>query len=105
MGGEKERRFLKDVVKAATFPVKSRIIPQEVIQKFRDKIAKMETDVDEIIKMEQEEKELRISELQMNRAQNKLEGKPGRGDLDSAPQRTWFQTKKEREAEKANQRL
>merc|ERR1711912_54536 len=40
----------------------------------------------------------------MNRAQNKLEGKTGR-DGDSAPERTWFQTKKEREAEKANQRL
>jgi len=95
--GEKERRFLKDVVKRATVPVKSRIIPAEVIQKFRDRITKLEVDVEEVQKLEKEEKELRISEMQINQAENKIKNAGG-ADQNG---RTWFQTKKERETEKA----
>jgi len=97
--GEKERRYLKEVVKQATIPVKSRIIPSEVITKFRDRISKLEPDIEEVTRLEREEKELRISEIQLNKAEKKV---ANGGAVSAETNRTWFQTKKEREQEKAN---
>jgi len=53
----------------------------------------LESDIEDIERQEREEKELRLSENQINRAQNKLENKDN--DL-IRPQRTWFQNKHER---------
>ena len=60
--------------------------------KYRDKIGKMEKNITEIEKQELAEKEIRISELKMNRAVNMLEN---REDA-NRPHRTWFQTQQER---------
>eukprot|EP00058_Branchiostoma_floridae_P008819 XP_002594307.1 hypothetical protein BRAFLDRAFT_275600 [Branchiostoma floridae] len=95
--GEKERRYLKDVVKNARNPVKSRVVPQEVILKYRDKIEKMEKDVAEILRLEAEEKEMASTENKMNRAQNMLNSP----DNMAQQKRGWFQTHKERMEEKA----
>ncbi|KAF3817380.1 hypothetical protein GH733_012671 [Mirounga leonina] len=62
--GEEERKMLKEIVKAAKAPVKARILPQDVILKFRDKIEKMEKDVYAVLQLEAEEKELQHSEAQ-----------------------------------------
>ncbi|XP_019628935.1 PREDICTED: probable ATP-dependent RNA helicase DDX27 isoform X2 [Branchiostoma belcheri] len=95
--GEKERRYLKDVVKNARNPVKSRVVPQEVILKYRDKIEKMEKDVAEILRLEAEEKEMASTENKMNRVQNMLNSP----DNMAQQKRGWFQTHKERMQEKA----
>ncbi|KAG8519649.1 putative ATP-dependent RNA helicase DDX27 [Galemys pyrenaicus] len=62
--GEEERKMLKEIVKAAKAPVKARILPQDVILKFRDKIDKMEKDVYAVLQLEAEEKEMQQSEAQ-----------------------------------------
>ncbi|KAK2499001.1 hypothetical protein MC885_015055 [Smutsia gigantea] len=62
--GEEERKMLKEIVKAAKAPVKARILPQDVILKFRDKIETMEKDVYAVLQLEAEEKEMQQSEAQ-----------------------------------------
>ncbi|XP_043844125.1 probable ATP-dependent RNA helicase DDX27 [Dromiciops gliroides] len=92
--GEEERKMLKEIVKSAKAPVKARILPQDVILKFRDKIEKMEKDVYAVLRLEAEEKEMQHSEAQINTAKKLLE----KGNEE--PERTWFQSKEERKKEK-----
>ncbi|KAK7803310.1 hypothetical protein U0070_009070 [Myodes glareolus] len=96
--GEEERKMLKEIVKAAKAPVKARIIPQDVILKFRDKIEKMEKDVYAVLQLEAEEKEMQHSEAQIDTAKRLLE--KGKETADQEPERSWFQTKEERKKEK-----
>ncbi|XP_048205551.1 probable ATP-dependent RNA helicase DDX27 [Perognathus longimembris pacificus] len=96
--GEEERKMLKEIVKAAKAPVKARILPQDVILKFRDKIEKMEKDVYAVLRLEAEEKELQQSEAQINTAKRLLE--KGQEAKEQEPERSWFQTKEERKKEK-----
>ncbi|KAL6080339.1 hypothetical protein STEG23_036310 [Scotinomys teguina] len=96
--GEEERKMLKEIVKAAKAPVKARIIPQDVILKFRDKIEKMEKDVYAVLRLEAEEREMQQSEAQIDTAKRLL-GK-GKETADQEPERSWFQTKEERKKEK-----
>ncbi|XP_048779309.2 probable ATP-dependent RNA helicase DDX27 [Ostrea edulis] len=100
--GEQERKLLKEVVKKARTPLKTRIVPQEVISKYRDKINKLEKDIAEIEQQEKEESYLRATENQMNKAKNLLEkDKNGMDDQ----KRIWFQSHKERMQEKEALRL
>ncbi|GAB1602825.1 probable ATP-dependent RNA helicase DDX27 [Argonauta hians] len=96
--GEKERPLLKEIVKKAHEPVKARVVPQEVINKFRDRIENLEEDIKAVMKIEKEEKELQLSEMQLNQINNKLEGS-------DEQDRKWFQSKKEKLKEKMNGRL
>lgn len=86
--GEKERKMLKDVVKSAKCPVKSRVISTEVIVRYRDKIKKLESEIHEILKAEEEEKQLRISEMEVKKACNMIEHQD---EIFSRPARTWIQ--------------
>ncbi|MCI4375260.1 hypothetical protein PGIGA_G00107320 [Pangasianodon gigas] len=63
--GESERKMLKEIVKKAKAPVKARVIPQEVILKFRDLIEKLEKDIYAVLRLEKEEKEMVQSEAQV----------------------------------------
>ncbi|KAI2663935.1 putative ATP-dependent RNA helicase DDX27 [Labeo rohita] len=70
--GETERKMLKEIVKKAKTTVKARVIPQEVILKFRDLIEKLEKDVYAVLRLEKEEKEMVHSEAQISSAQKRL---------------------------------
>jgi len=65
----------------------------EVIEKYRDRIRQLESDITAIEDAEREEKEMRVTELKANKAQNMLEH---REEILSRPKRTWFQTHSER---------
>ncbi|XP_053401705.1 probable ATP-dependent RNA helicase DDX27 [Mercenaria mercenaria] len=101
--GEQERKVLKEIVKKARTPLKTRIVPQDVISKYRDKISSMEKDIEEIELQEKEERELRATENQMNKAKRILE--ESKDEMNSDQKRVWFQTHKERMAEKTALRL
>lgn len=101
--GEKERKLLKDIVKKAKTPLKTRVVPPEVVSKYRDRIVGFEQDIVEIEQQEKEEKELRATENQMNKAKRILEEQKEGNHSDA--KRVWFQSHKERMAEKANLRL
>ncbi|KAF1658933.1 putative ATP-dependent RNA helicase DDX27, partial [Aptenodytes patagonicus] len=97
--GEEERKMLKDIVKAAKTPVKARILPQDVILKFREKIENLEKDVYAVLCLEREEREMQQSEAQINRAKKQLEtGK--QETVGEGLERSWFQTREERKKEK-----
>lgn len=89
--GEKERKMLKEVVKNAQIPVKNRIISTEIIEKFRKKIESFEADIKDILKQEEEDKELRIAEMQMKKAKNLIEH---HDEIMSRPPKTFIKPNK-----------
>ncbi|XP_028391927.1 probable ATP-dependent RNA helicase DDX27 [Dendronephthya gigantea] len=86
--GEGERKLLKEIVKQARNPVKSRIVAPEVINKYKKKLGEFEADVQEILTQEREDKELRITEMEANKAKNMI---IHRDEIQSRPPRVWFQ--------------
>jgi len=99
LAGEQERSLVKNVIKKATNPVKSRVIASDIIEKYNKKLQSLEPDVEQILQEEKNEKELSKIENQANRVEKLLK------DEDNKDGRTWFQTKKEREKEKGNVKL
>ncbi|XP_055020678.1 probable ATP-dependent RNA helicase DDX27 isoform X2 [Boleophthalmus pectinirostris] len=97
--GEAERRMLKEVVKTAKSAVKARVLPPEVILKFRDHIEKLEKDVEAVLKLEREEREMAASEAKLSVAHKRLDG----GALE--PQRVWFQSQQERKQSRMSKAL
>ena len=87
--GEGERKMLKEVVKKAKIPAKSRVIPPDIVVRYRDQIQKLATEIKSVLKEEKEEKELRLSEMEVNKARNMLEHER---EIYSRPPRTWIQT-------------
>lgn len=94
LAGEHERRMVKDVIKKAKNPVKSRIIPPDIIEKYRQKLEKLEPQITQILQEEYEERLLSKTENQANRAQKLLQGD------EKTEKRSWFQTKQQRKEEK-----
>ncbi|XP_040015601.1 probable ATP-dependent RNA helicase DDX27 isoform X2 [Xiphias gladius] len=99
--GESERKILKEVVKSAKNSVKARVLPPEVILKFRDLISKLEKDVDAVMKLEREERELAASEAKLSVAQKRLDGSAS----SCQSQRVWFQTQQERKQSRMSKAL
>ncbi|XP_067904185.1 probable ATP-dependent RNA helicase DDX27 isoform X1 [Heterodontus francisci] len=99
--GEMERKMLKEIVRKAKSEVKARVIPQEVVMKFRDKIEKLEKEIYAVLQLEKEEKMLQRSEAQINTATNKLQ----KDSKEIGPERSWFQTREERKKEKVAKAL
>ncbi|NWZ37429.1 DDX27 helicase, partial [Brachypodius atriceps] len=97
--GEEERKMLKEIVKTAKTAVKARILPQDVILKFREKIENLEKDIYAVLCLEREEREMQQSEAQINKAKKQLE--TGKKETESESlERSWFQTREERKKEK-----
>lgn len=92
LAGEKERRIVKDVIKRARNPVKSRVIPPDILEKYKIKIESLEAQINQILQEEYEERMLSKAENQANRA-----GKILKGEKPEA--RPWFQTKQQRKEE------
>lgn len=96
--GESERKLLKEIIKKTNKGVKNRVIPANVIVKYREKVKSFEEDIKEILEQEDEEREIRATENKMNKAQKILDG-------NQEAKRSWFQTHREREEEKQRMRL
>ena len=58
-----------------------------MVVKFRDRIRSLEGEIKAILKQEEEEKQLRLSEMEINKARNLVEHKSG---ILSRPARTWI---------------
>ncbi|XP_051174595.1 probable ATP-dependent RNA helicase DDX27 [Leptopilina boulardi] len=98
LAGEQERSLVKEVIKQARNPVKNRIIPPDIIEKYYKKLESFADDITRILDEEKHERELAKLENQANRMENLLKGSEGQT-------RTWFQTKKERKDEKERLQL
>ena len=64
-----------------------------MVDRYRQKIERLEPQVDAVFRLEREERELRTSEAQLNRAQRQL-------DTPEQRQRTWFQSQQQRDKAK-----
>lgn len=93
LAGEQERKIVKDVIKSARNPVKSRVIPNDILEKYRKKLGDLEGKIEQILKEEYQERLLSRTENQLNRTEKLIKG-------DTEQVRPWFQTQKERTAEK-----
>lgn len=102
LAGEGERKVVKEIVKRANNPVKSRIIPAEILSKYKKKLAGIETDVQAIIEEERSESQLNAMENQVNRAEKMVKSRAADG---IAPKRVWFQSHAERMEEKERFKL
>lgn len=97
--GENERILLKEILKTCKVPAKMRIVPQEIVQIFRNKLDELEPDIEEILKMEYGEKILNSCESQIDKVEKKLKTK------ETNPKREWFQSRQERLQEQDKLRL
>lgn len=93
LAGEQERKIVKEVIKRAKNPVKSRVIPPDIVEKYRTKLANLEPQIQQILEEEYAERLISKAENQANRAEKLLAG-------EKSEKRSWFQTKKERKDEK-----
>ncbi|XP_065828149.1 probable ATP-dependent RNA helicase DDX27 [Oscarella lobularis] len=91
--GEKDRKLLKEIVKKAKVPVKSRIVAPEVILKYKQKVNQLESDVKVLLKQEAEEKEMKFAEMEVSKAKNLIEHKE---EISRRPQRTWFESSQQK---------
>ena len=96
LAGEQERKIVKDIIKNAVNSVKNRIIPPEIIEKYRKKLLGLESEVRKVYEEERAEKELAQTENQLSKTQKKL--LETKGDIKQS--RQWFQTHKQRMEEK-----
>ncbi|XP_017471580.1 PREDICTED: probable ATP-dependent RNA helicase DDX27 [Rhagoletis zephyria] len=94
LAGEKERKIVKDIIKNAENSVKNRIIPPDIIEKYRKRLAALEPEIQNILDEEQAERQIAKMEQQLSKTERKLQGT-------QSEQRQWFQTRKQREEEKA----
>jgi ATP-dependent RNA helicase DDX27 len=93
--------FLKK--KPFFFPpkIKQRLIPREIVEEWKEKIIKNRKDVWDILREEKQEKELRLAEMEANKAENLLEHED---EIFSRPKKTWFQTLREKNKLKEDQK-
>ncbi|GFS39564.1 probable ATP-dependent RNA helicase DDX27 [Nephila pilipes] len=100
MAGEKERNLLKQIIKEAKNPVKNRTVPPEIIAKYKEKLQALEEDLSKVMREEKEEKEMKLIEKNIKKAETIVTGKN-----ESETKRKWFQTPAEMKKERLALRL
>uniref|UniRef100_A0A336LVB9 RNA helicase n=2 Tax=Culicoides sonorensis TaxID=179676 RepID=A0A336LVB9_CULSO len=102
LAGETERKMVKEIIKRAVNPVKNRIIPAEIIEKYRKKVQALEPEIEKVLEEEQAEKMLAQAEQQLNKTEKKLKEELASGKKNGASTvpRQWFQTHKQRMEDK-----
>merc|ERR1711872_384702 len=93
IAGEGERKMVKEIVRQARDPVKSRVVPVDIVEKYKKKLVKIEEDITRVLEEEKAEREIAKLENRAGKIQNMMDGK-------AEEDRRWFQTKKERQEEK-----
>ena len=92
IAGEGERKMVKEIVKRARDPVKSRTVNVDVVEKYKKKLVKLEEDIKRVLEEETAEREIAKLENRAGKLQNRINGEQD--------DRTWFQTKQQRKEEK-----
>ncbi len=96
IAGEKERKMVREIIKRARNPVKARVIPTDIVLKYKKKLTDMYADVQNIIDEEKVEKSLDFLEARTKDLEVKLAGE----EVDDG--RVWFQTPEQRTTELDN---
>ncbi|GAW03679.1 DEAD-domain-containing protein [Lentinula edodes] len=93
--GEADRKMLKAAIKHGSDKdkIRHRIVPQDAVNKWAEKLESLKEEISEILREEKEEKQLRQAEMELKKGQNIIEHE---AEIFSRPARTWFQTEKEK---------
>lgn len=94
--GEQDRPILKLALKNSRDAVKHRVIPTAVIEKYEKILDGLKVTIKEIYATEKIDKELAKAEMELNKAQNRIEFDK---EIKSRPARVWFQSAQETQAE------
>lgn len=100
-GKNDERKLLRGMAKRAEGQLTARIVPPSVIGKWRAWIDSLEKAVKRVLKEERQEKEMRLAEMEVNKATNLLKHSD---DIYARPARTWFQNEGQKLEVKAKAR-
>ncbi|EOY15057.1 DEA(D/H)-box RNA helicase family protein isoform 2 [Theobroma cacao] len=90
---DNDRSLLKAIAKRVGSKLKSRIVAEQSIAKWSQKIEEKEDKVAEVIEEERAERALRKAEMEATKAENMIAHKD---EIYARPKRTWFMTEKEK---------
>lgn len=96
-GVNDERRVLKAVAKRASGKLVARVVPASVVGKWKAWVDGVQAAVKAVLKEEQQERELRMAEMEVNKVKNIAKYSE---DIYSRPAKTWFQSEQEKKADK-----
>ena len=91
--------MVKEIIKNARDPVKNRIIPQPILEKYSKKVAALAPQVLTVVQEEQAEREIASLENQANKLENKLKEEGRDGEPGMKPERK-FELKSKMEEKK-----
>lgn len=100
LAAEPDRKVVKQAVKQSReqgAKVVSRQVPAEETERWMEKIRALEDEIEEVLKEEKEERTLSITERDLKRGMNLIEHED---EIKSRPKRVWFETEKEKMAER-----
>lgn len=100
LASEPDRKVVKAAVKSARAQgakVTSRLLEQDVINAMEKKLEELASDIEDILKEEKEEKQIAQMESEVQRGENMVKYQD---EIMSRPKRTWFESEKEKQANK-----
>ncbi|KAL5116120.1 nucleolar DEAD-box protein required for synthesis of 60S ribosomal subunit [Pleosporales sp. CAS-2024a] len=100
LAAEPDRKIVKQAVKQSRdqgAKVVSRQVPVEETERWVEKLRGLEDEIEEVLKEEKEERTLSITERDLKRGMNLIEHEE---EIKSRPKRVWFETEKEKMAER-----
>ncbi len=72
LADEDHRKMVKEIIKNARDPVKNRVIPQPIVDKYVKKVDKLQEEVKRVVTEEQAEREITALENKANRMENQI---------------------------------
>lgn len=100
LAAEPDRKVVKQAVKASReqgAKVVSRQVPAEETERWMKKIKSLEKEIEEVLEEEKEERAMTVTERDLKRGENLIVHED---EIKARPRRTWFETEKEKLAEK-----
>lgn len=100
LAAEPDRKVVKQAVKQSRdqgAKVVSRQVPAEETERWIQKLGHLEDEIEEVLKEEKEERTLSITERDLKRGMNLIEHED---EIKSRPKRVWFETEKDKMAER-----
>lgn len=89
---EDDRKIIKEIIKHARNPVKNRVIPAEIVVRYKEKVEGIRDEVRSILTQEREEREINRMEKQVERTQNILKNVTTPKAKQKQNKREWFQS-------------
>jgi ATP-dependent RNA helicase DDX27 len=100
LAAEPDRKVVKQAVKASRdqgAKVVSRQVPIEETDRWMKKINELEAEIEEVLAEEKEERAMSITERDLKRGENLITHED---EIKARPRRTWFESEKEKTAER-----